>query len=429
MRVVEVIAGLLIVIATAAAMIATVVMPRGRSVPQLLGGSVTRAVRFVVVMISRLFDEFARKDAVLATIGPLAMLAQLLVFLGLFLVGYAVAMEPYAKSFGLALREAGSSEFTVGLAHVSGSSNSALGVMAAATGAVAIALQIGYLPAIYQAFNRRESLVTLMESRAGLPAWGPEVLGRHQLVLSTSALAEMYHDWELWAADLAESHVSYPVLLYFRSPEPWYSWVLSLLAVLDSAAMQLALNPATTPSEARLCLRMGFTALRRIAASQRWQVDLDPMPDGEIALSFEDFRYAVSVLEQTGWQIERPVEDAWLHFKGWRVNYEEIAYRLADAVVAPRAPWSGDRRHLASELTMPKRPPHRSPDGAVVAESKYRPGFRDGLSPAAAGLPETGGGGESGERREHGRFGLFGKGNGLSGPRRIRHSGQGGPER
>ena len=131
--------------------------------------------------------------------------------------------------------------FSVGLVHASATGNDVIVVLAGATGAIAVALQIGYLPAIYQAFNRRESLVTLMESRAGVPAWGPEVLMRHQLVGITDALPALYGDWELWAADLAESHISYPVLLWFRSPEPGFSWILSLLAVLDAAAMHLSL--------------------------------------------------------------------------------------------------------------------------------------------------------------------------------------------
>ncbi|HEV8065604.1 MAG TPA: hypothetical protein VGP46_12255 [Acidimicrobiales bacterium] len=401
--------GLLVVLITGAGMIATVVMPRGRSAPQLIGLVVTRGVRLVVINISKLFSDFSKKDAVLATIGPMAMLVQLLVFLGLFLVGYGIAISTYAGSFGLGLRQAGASLFTVGLAHVGGSDNAVLGIMAAATGAVAIALQIGYLPTIYQAFNRRESLVTLMESRAGLPAWGPEVLARQQLILSTDALRDMYHDWELWAADLAESHVSYPVLMYFRSPEPWYSWILALLAVLDSAAMQMALNPGATPSEARMCLRMGFTALRRIAASLRWPYDEDPLPDADIDLTFDDFNYAIDMLSQIGFPMERTAEEAWPHFKGWRVNYEAIAYRLADRVVAPRAPWSGDRHYLPDALAMPKRPPHRQPDGKVTLESRFRAGI-----PSNNPDPET-----------ISTHGLFGKGSGLSGPRRLRSS----PER
>ncbi len=233
--------------------------------------------------------------------------------------------------------------------------------MAAVTGAIAIALQIGYLPAIYQAFNRREALVTLMESRAGLPAWGPELLVRHQLVASLDALPSLYRDWEMWSADLAESHVSYPILLLFRSPEPGYSFVLALLAVLDAGALQLSLMPSSAPSEARFCVRMGFTALRRIAQTLGWRFDPDPHPDADFELTFEEFARAVDLITGAGISVERTAEEAWPHFRGWRVNYESLAYRLADRLVAPRAPWSGDRRHLHEELMMPRRPPHRSP--------------------------------------------------------------------
>jgi len=78
------------------------------------------------------------------------------------------------------------------------------------------------------------------------------------------------------AADVAESHSIYPILLLFRSPEPWLSWMLGLLAVLDAAAMQLSLSPSTAPSQARLCLRMGFTLTNRIATSLGWKVTSTP---------------------------------------------------------------------------------------------------------------------------------------------------------
>src|SRR3974390_2477542 len=99
-----------------AGMVATVVMPRGRSPLQLIGATVTRTVRAAVILVSQAFKDFEHKDAVLATIGPLAMLTQLLVFLGLFLIGYGVAMAPYSHSFHSALEQAGACEFTVGLA-------------------------------------------------------------------------------------------------------------------------------------------------------------------------------------------------------------------------------------------------------------------------------------------------------------------------
>lgn len=369
----EVAAGLLIVAMTGAGMLATFVLPRGRSLPQLIGATATKLVRVVVVFVCRPMKDYGHRDATLAAIGPLALLVQLVMFLLLFVFGYSVALLAYAPSFAIALRQSAASLFSIGLAHTTGPGNDVLAVMAAATGAIAIALQIGYLPAIYQAFNRRESLVRLMESRAGLPAWGPEVLARHQLIHTLDALPQLYRDWELWSADLAESHVSYPVLLYFRSPEPYYSWILAVLAILDAGAVQLALNPSTAPSEARMCLRMGFTALRRIAAALRLAYDADPLPDSPITVSFEEFRDAVEILKQVGYEVERDVVEAWPHFVGWRVNYGAVAEAIADRVLAPRAPWSGDRRQLPEPLASPRRPPHRSPGGGTKDESRLRP--------------------------------------------------------
>jgi len=390
--------GLLLVAVTWASMVATLVTPRGRSPFQWIGRVATRSTRLVFVGIARLAKRFEIKDAILAGMGPVALLSQLVAFLSLFLLGYSLALWPYAGSFVVAVREAGSSMFTIGLAHVGGPSNDVLVIMAAATGAVAIALQIGYLPAIYQAFNRRESLVTLMEARAGLPAWGPELLARHQLIQTLDALPDLYRAWEQWAAEVSESHTSYPVLILFRSPEPWYSWVLALLAVLDACAMQLAVMPSAAPSEARMCLRMGFTCMRRIAYTLHWSYDPDPLPDAPLQLTFEEFAYAVEVLATTGFPMERTPAEAWPHFQGWRVNYEAIAYRLADRVVAPRAPWSGERRHLSESLQMPVRPPHRSPDGSITDEGRIRNKMRlapvvkklragPGPSPAASERP------------------------------------------
>ncbi len=368
----ELVAGLVVVVSTFVSMTATFVVPRRASWGMRLAFMVNRGVRYAGVRLAGLFGSLRAKDTVLATIAPLALLGQLASFLALFLLGYSVALTASAGSFASAARLASSQLFTAGIASRSGPGNSGIEVLAAITGGVAIALQIGCLPVIYDAFNRRESLVTLMESRAGLPAWGPEVLVRHQLVASFDALPDLYRDWEKWSADLAESYVSYPILLFFRSPEIGYSFVLAQLAVLDAAALHLSLMPSSAPTEARFCLRMGFTALRRIAGLLGWEYAPDPLPDSEIQLSYEEFAQAVALISEVGVVLERTAEQAWPHFKGWRVNYESLAYRLADEVVAPLAPWSGERSHVALALEMPKRPPHRSPGGKVVEEDRLR---------------------------------------------------------
>ena len=364
--------GLAIVLTTGAGLVATFVLPRGRSLFQRVPSFVVTLVHRSFVQLSRLRPSYVGKDALLAAVGPVALVVQLAMFLALFLCGFALSLLPWVGSFPLAIRQAASGLFTVGLARVAGPTNDTLIVLAAASGAVTIALQIGYLPVIYQSYARREALVALMESRAGVPSWGPEVLIRHQLVASTEALAGFYKDWELWSADLAESHGTHPVLMLFRSPLPGYSWLLSLLAVLDAAAMQLALNPTSAPKEARMCLRMGFSALRRLAWTLGWTLDRDPSPLGPIQLEYSSFAAAVDELERSGFAIERAAEEAWPHFRGWRVNYEAIVYRMADLLVAPHAPWSGSRRYLAPGVVPPDRPPHRSPDGALIDDSRFR---------------------------------------------------------
>jgi hypothetical protein len=186
----------------------------------------------------------------------------------------------------------------------------------------------------------------------------------------TDTLPEFYSAWEEWAADLAESHTTYPVLLLFRSPEPWFSWLVGMLAVLDGAAMHLAIAPSSASSQARLCLRMGFTAFNRIAATLGWHVDPDPSPEGPIALTYKEFADAVDALRDAGFPLERSAEEAWPDFVGWRVNYEQVAYRLADRVTAPPAPWSGPRRHLRSGTVVPRRPPQRAPGGFSYDEHR-----------------------------------------------------------
>ena len=359
--------GLILVLITAANVLFTLVLPRRPWGIERLSLVVNRTVRFIFLVVSRAARSYEVKDALLAPAAPVALIAQVGVWLGFFVIGYAFMLEPTTHGFSSAFVQSAVTLFSVGTAHAGGPPNRTVDIAAGATWALVVTLQIAYLPSLYDAFNRREALVAMLESRAGLPAWGPEVLARHQLVGIIDALPSLYADWERWAADVAESHTTYPVLLMFRSPEPWYSWTVGLLAVLDAAAMDLALSPAASASQARLCLRMGFTCLNRIAKTLGWYVDPDPSPEGPITLTFEEFAQAVHMLEEIGYPMELTAEEAWPNFRGWRVNYETNAYRLNDRLVAAPAPWSGPRSHLPSGPVAPRRPPQRSPGGKVFA--------------------------------------------------------------
>ena len=364
--------GLLIVWVTLGEVLFTMVLPRRPSGIERLTLVVNRAVRLLFVGLSRLATTYEGKDAILAPTAPVALVAQLAFWAASLVVGFALMLMPTVHSFPDGLLQALTALFTVGAVHSGGPANIGVDIAVGAVWVVIVALQIAYLPALYGAFSRREGLVSLLESRAGTPAWGPELLARHQLVGITDTLPDLYGAWEEWAADVAESHTTYPILILFRSPEPWFSWLLGLLAVLDGAAMHLALAPSTATSEARLCLRMGFTLLQRIAVTLGWPVNFDPNPEGPIELTYEEFDDAVKMLGTVGFAMERSAEEAWPDFRGWRVNYETIAYRLADRLTAPPTPWAGPRRHLRSGPVEPRRPPQRRP-GSSASFTYQRP--------------------------------------------------------
>ncbi len=364
MSYVLVVLGVAIVIVTAANVLFTMVLPRSPKGIERTSLLVNQVVRVTFAAVARFARTYEGKDAVLAPTAPVALLAQLLFWAASFIVGFGLILQPTTHNLADGLLQSMTALFTVGTIRAGGPENGAVDISIGAIWVVVVALQIAYLPALYASFSQRESLVAMLESRAGVPAWGPELLARHQLVGITDTLPDFYADWEQWSAAVAESHTTYPVLLLFRSPEPWFSWLVGLIAVLDGAAMHLSLSPSTASSKARLCLRMGFTALNRIATTIGWETELDPNPEGPISLTFEEFRDAVRMLEGVGFVTERTAEDAWPDFRGWRVNYETVAYRLADRLTAPPAPWSGQRKHLPPGPAEPKRPPQRRPEGA-----------------------------------------------------------------
>ncbi|MEU6666904.1 hypothetical protein [Streptomyces sp. NPDC046727] len=336
----------------------TLVVPRGLYSVLVfrLWGLLRRILRLTAVR--RGYDATDRAQTWLA---PLMLIGMLGSWLGGALLGFGLLLYAVSPlSWTTAFREAGSSLFTLGFAGGARLKLSVLDFLAAATGPVLIALQIAYLPTLYAAYNRRELEVTLLQARAGEPAWGPEILARQWLVDTETALPALYRAWERLASDMGESHSTYPILLTFRSPRPHRSWLVGLIAVMDAAALQLALAPRLAPPEARLALRAGFTALRDIARVLRIPFDTDPSPEASVQLTFAEFDAAVGMLETAGFRSERTAEEAWPHFRGWRVNYEAIAYELCRRCDAVPALWTGPRDFPGDPIP-PRRPADRRP--------------------------------------------------------------------
>jgi hypothetical protein len=164
-------------------------------------------------------------------------------------------------------------------------------------------------------------------------------------VSTLNALPDLYARWERWAADVAESHSTYRPLVRFRSPRPLSSWVTALLAMLDSAALFLALSPQSAPVvPARLFLRAGFLCFNQIANAVGIHVPDEPDPNTRISLTYQDFLDAVDRMRTVDFPIERDPADAWPDFVGWRLTYEQAAYSLASRLDVVPALWSGPRR-------------------------------------------------------------------------------------
>jgi hypothetical protein len=360
-------AGITVLAVNASGIIRVLIVPRAATGLATIPARVVRVAFRRLAFIAR---TYATKDRILALSEPIALVVLLASWLIVAIVGFTLTIWGLGGStVQQAFSEAGSSVVTLGFARGPHEVNQVIDFMAAGTGMVLVALQIAYLPTIYSAYNRRETFVTLLESRAGAPAWGPELLIRHHLVGLIGNLPALFADWERWGADVAESHTSYPSLLYLRSPRAQNSWVISLIAVMDAAAIALAIDPDGAPIEARMCVRMGFTCLRDIAQVVRIPFDPDPDPDDEIQLDRSEFDAAFRRLESVGYPITRSVDEAWVHFRGWRINYEAVAYALASALDVPPAKWSGPRRLFRGESLEPSRPVDRQPSGTLSKDA------------------------------------------------------------
>ncbi len=359
--------GVLLIATSAASVIGTLIVPR--PVANWLTRQIDRVVRSAFILITKFIPDFRRRDRVLSAHAAALLIAQLVAWLLMFFVGFSLIFWPMVSG-GItdAFRTAGPGLWQIGEDRARGGLQQAILDFAAITGIITLTLQISYLPTLYAAFNRREQEVALLNARAGVPSWGPELLARTHYALGSGVstvdtLPDLYADWERWAADVAESHTTYLPLVRFRSPKPLSSWVTALLAVLDSAALMLSLSPEAAPVvPARLCLRAGFLCFRDVARAMGYDIPEEPEAGAGIAITYEEFLDAVARMRKVNFPLEREAADAWPDFVGWRVNYEPAAFAIARELDVVPALWSGPRRHADCPQIPPIRPPEGRPD-------------------------------------------------------------------
>jgi hypothetical protein len=288
------------------------------------------------------------RERVLAVAAPFFFFVLLVGWVFIALLAYALILWSPAfvhgigaggDSFGNALYTSGTALFTLGFGGgVATGWTRAVAVAEGATGLGLFAVVIAYLPVLYQAFNRREVGVLLLDARAGSPPSGPELLHRMGSAGVASSLPQLFAEWERWVADVLESHMSYPILALFRSPHDYTSWVTSLGSVLDAATLILTAVDDESDERARLLYGTGVHAVEDLFYYFR-------LTERESVIQRHEFEDVLNDMKNDGFAI-RPVDEAFASFTEKRAKYAPRLDAIVVLLAAPPGQWIGDRSFL-----------------------------------------------------------------------------------
>lgn len=290
-----------------------------------------------------------RREAYLGFYGPLSLLFLLALWAAGLVAGFALvqwAISPWWAARPRLLQElyfSGSTFFTAGLSNPGTATRWAklYAVVEAGTGFGFLALVIGYAPVIYQAFSRREVAVSLLDARAGSPPSAGELLRRHGYDRGQEALRELLHEWERWSAELLESHLSYPLLAYYRSQHSNQSWVAALATILDASAIVMVGLEGACQRQAELTFAMARHAvvdLAQVFSTPPCQPGFDRLPEAE-------FDRLVQHLEAANLRLRDPATAAH-RLAELRRLYEPYVAALAIFLVLDLPPWLPRKRRV-----------------------------------------------------------------------------------
>jgi hypothetical protein len=340
-----IIAGIAAIMSVLADSFQSVVLPRrltGRFRPTRL---FYRAIWPIWKAIAVSLSAGKRREQFLSIFGPLSILVLFAFWAAGLIVGFSLLdlaaawAKPASGSeqdFLTNLYLSGTTFFTLGMGDVTPHTGMGrlLAVLEAGMGFGFLAGVIGYLPVIYQAFSRREANIVLLDARAGSPPTAAELLRRHAGPQGLEAMRELLHDWERWAADLLESHISYPSVSYFRSQHDNQSWLGALTCILDACALIISGIDGACTRQARLTF-----AIARHAVVDLAQV-FYAAPDASTAdrMPTADLQRLRAALSEAGvpMRSDTPANEK---LKQLREMYEPYVSSLARFLAVTLPPW------------------------------------------------------------------------------------------
>lgn len=387
MRIVALIGGIVCLVTVLLDAFQTIILPR-RAIGRF---RITRIFYIVtwkpwVFLFCRMPNPRKRETA-FSFYGPLSLILLLAVWAGGMLVGYALILyalgsplyDPLHQPAGFIsdIYSSGTTIFTLGLGDVTPQSAGArvLAICEAGTGLGLLAVVVGYFPVLYGAFSRREVIIALLDARAGSPPTAAELMRRHAYEGSEAALAALLVEWERWSAELLESHISYPLLCYFRSQHNNQSWLSALTAILDTSALLIAGVRGNEARQAQLTFFMARHAIADLAQI----FSLDPIHDASDRLPVERGAELYDLLCQSGFGVCRDNESL-DRLSVLRKLYEGYAEALSRYLWMPLPPWIATQPKTGNWLTVSKLraeteaasgQPQRNRQAADIPLAKY----------------------------------------------------------
>src|SRR5580704_5769989 len=283
-----------------------------------------------------------RRENFLGYFGPLSLIFLLAFWAFGLIFGFALLQygagehfqlgnEPI--TFGALLYHSGETFFTLGYGDITPTSGiaRALAVLEAGMGFAFLGAVIGYLPTIYSSFSRREIEISLLDARAGSPPTAAELLIRFG---KCPQLEDIFRDWERWAAELLESHISYPPLGFFRSQHINQSWLGALTMMLDASALVLAGIDSIPEEPAKLTFAVARHAMVDLA--QLVNAQYDPLAPGR--LDAEQLLKLRQALQEHGLRLLESAESE-EKLKHLRSLYEPYALAMARNLLVTLPPW------------------------------------------------------------------------------------------
>ena len=295
--------------------------------------------------VARRMRAGKRRESYLSIYGPFSLLLLFITWAGGLIFGFALlhwaagsAQVSFREtaSFWTDLYMSGTTFFTLGLGDITPHTRAArfITVLESGTGFGFLAVVISYLPVLYGAFSRREVNISLLDARAGSPPTAAELIRRHARGQSLETLGQFLRGWEAWGAELMESHLSFPVLCFFRSQHDNQSWLAALTTVLDTCALLISCADGALQWQARLTFAISRHALVDLAQVMR----IPPKHPASERLSENDLERLRALLASTGVLVCRNAA-AEQKLRHLRAMYEPYINGFSERLLMPYPAW------------------------------------------------------------------------------------------